>query len=79
MNKRKEISKKNVDRKLRRNAITFQGRPTWSILEFSPNGVCQYCEFGPTGQNQYCESNGHWIPIYSSTDLIQVLEKLTGV
>ena len=72
-------SKKGTARKLRRNAITFQNRPTWSVLEFSPNSTCQYCENGPSGQVVYCEPTGHWIPIYSSTDLTQVLDKLTHV
>ncbi len=75
----KNIIKTSTDRKIRRNAITFHGRSTWSVLEFKPNGTCQYCESGPSGQNQYCEPNGHWIPVYSSTDLTQVLEKLAKI
>ena len=71
--------KTDTNKRLRRNAITFQNRPSWSVLEFRPNSTCQYCENGPTGQVQYCEPTGHWIPVYSSTDFTQVLEKLMSV
>lgn len=62
--------------RLRRNVIKFQKRPIWSILEFLPNSICEYCQHGQIDQNGYCEPTGHWFPIYGSTDLSQVLDKL---